>query len=603
MVLLLVALCAIAATPSTTAAAPSAPGELLVRFDPSLAPSERADVRRRAGTPVQRALPLAGLQLVTLPSGAAGDQARTALERSSGVLYAEPNYERSLQATPDDTHFGLLWGLHNTGQTMGGVTGTVDADIDAPEAWDITTGSSATTVAVVDTGIDDSHPDLGSPAWSNPGETGAGRETNGIDDDQNGYVDDSQGWDWVEQDNDPADENGHGTHVAGTVSARGNNGQGVTGVSWQSKLMALRVLDADGEGTVADVVDGYSYAAAQGAPIVNASLGSTGFSFTEYDMLRSLPGTLFVVAAGNDGESNESNPHYPCSYDLANIVCVAASDNRDGLASFSNYGATSVDLAAPGRRILSTWPGGYTLRQRNVDGDAACVGSRGAGSRSPPRRERRQLAQLAAGGRRAATGVRGQDRHRRPVERPWQSRDPLRTGCSCSRTSAGPCAGGRQGPATGRPLRDGVKTDPRGCAPGPAHGHPLFGGLRAACRHVPRKEYRAQVRHRHPPVAKADRRCLRAAGIGTRSGRRPAAQPRRGATPEQQGARPGPARSADPGCRPGREPAQRDTHGTAPLAGLRPRGSRACAAGLRQAACWSSRARTRPWLRPGERST
>ncbi len=380
MALLLAASCAAVVAPAAAADAPPPdPDELLVRFDPALAPSERAAVRRQAGTPVQRALALSGLQLVTLPGGAAAGRARAALESAPGVLYAEPNFKRSLQATPDDPHFSLMWGLHNTGQTVSGTIGTVDADIDAPEAWDITTGSSATTVAIVDTGVEDGHPDLGSQTWRNPGETGAGRETNGIDDDQNGYVDDSQGWDWVAQDSDPDDENGHGTHVAGTVAARGNDGQGVTGVSWRSQLMALRVLDSDGDGTVADVVDGYSYAAASGAPIVNASLGSTGFSFTEYDTLRSLPGTLFVVAAGNDGESNETNPHYPCSYDLANIVCVAASDNRDALASFSNYGATSVDLAAPGRRILSSWPGGYTyangtsMATPHVAGAAALV--------------------------------------------------------------------------------------------------------------------------------------------------------------------------------------------------------------------------------------
>ena len=381
MALLLVALCA-AATPAA-AAAPSAPHELLVRFDPSLAPGERADVRQRAGTPVERGLAVAGLQLVTLPPDAAdADRARTALDGSRGVLYTEPNFTRRLQVTPDDTHFGLLWGLHNTGQVMGGTAGTPDADIDAPEAWELTTGSPVTTVAVVDTGVDESHPDLAPQGWANPGETGAGRETNGIDDDQNGYVDDTQGWDWVAQDSDPDDEHGHGTHVAGTVAARGNDGQGVTGVSWQSRLMALRVLDEDGEGTVADVVDAYSYAAANGAPIVNASLGSSGFSFTEYDMLRSLPGTLFVVAAGNDGESNEVNPHYPCSYALPNVVCVAASNNRDGLAGFSNYGATSVDLAAPGRSTFSTWPGGYTyasgtsMATPHVSGVAALVHSR-----------------------------------------------------------------------------------------------------------------------------------------------------------------------------------------------------------------------------------
>ena len=357
LIALLLALGAGAVTAPPAAGAPAAaPDELLVRFDPALSPGARAEVRRRAGTPVERGLPLPGLQLVRVPQDSSPATAQAALERAPGVLYSEPNFVRSLQATPDDPYYGLLWGLHNTGQSLG----TVDADIDAPEAWDVTTGSAATTVAVIDTGIDSGHPDLAPQAWRNPSETGAGKESNGADDDGNGYVDDSWGWDWVDGDNDPADENGHGTHVAGTIGARGNDGQGVTGVNWRVGLMPLRVLDADGDGTVADVVDGYAYAAARGAPIVNASLGAPGFSYTEYDTLRSLPNTLFVVAAGNDGESNETHPQYPCSYELANIVCVAATTRNDGLASFSNYGATRVDLGAPGRSIVSAWPGGYT---------------------------------------------------------------------------------------------------------------------------------------------------------------------------------------------------------------------------------------------------
>ena len=368
---------AVAAIPSVAHAAPD---ELLVRFDPSLPGSDRAEVRQAAGTPVERGLPLPGLQLLRVPDGDATAE-RAALERAYGVLYAEPNYARSTDATPNDTHFNLMWGMQNTGQTVSGSTGTPDADIDATEAWDTTTGSAATTVAIVDSGVDLGHPDLAPQGWRNPGESGAGKETNGVDDDHNGYVDDFRGWDWVEQDGDPDDENGHGTHVAGTVAARGNNGQGVTGVSWQAQLMPLRALDADGDGTVADVVDAYAYAAAQGAQVVNASLGSTGFSFTEFDMLRNLPNTLFVVAAGNDGASNDTDPHYPCSYNLANIVCVAASTNRDVLASFSNYGATTVDLAAPGRSILSTWPGGYSyasgtsMATPHVAGAAALINS------------------------------------------------------------------------------------------------------------------------------------------------------------------------------------------------------------------------------------
>ena len=231
-----------------------------------------------AGKPARlcsAALPLAGLQLVTLPSGAAADRARTALERSSGVLYTEPNYIRSLQATPDDTHFGLLWGLHNTGQTVGGTTGTADADIDAPEAWDITTGSPATTVAIVDTGIDAGHPDLAPQIWSNPGETGAGQgdERHRRRPERLRRRSRTGGTGWRRM-TTPTTSTDTGPTSRGTVAARGNNGQGVTGVSWQSKLMALRVLDENGEGTVADVVDAYAYAAANGAPIVNASLGS-----------------------------------------------------------------------------------------------------------------------------------------------------------------------------------------------------------------------------------------------------------------------------------------------------------------------------------------
>jgi subtilisin family serine protease len=369
------------ANAAPNAAAAAIPDELLVRFDPSVSASERADIRQAAGTPVERALPVPGAQLVRAPDGDATAE-RAALERSDAVLYAEPNFERSFDVLPNDTHFAVMWGLHNTGQTVGGTPGTPDVDIDAPEAWDVTTGGAATTVAVVDSGVDGDHPDLQSQMWRNPGESGAGRETNGFDDDQNGYVDDYRGWDWVAGDGDPDDANGHGTHVAGTIGARGNNGIGVAGVSWGSKVMPLRALDADGNGTVADVVDAYAYAAAEGAPIVNASLGATGFSFTEYDTLRNLPNTLFVVAAGNDGVSNENQPHYPCSYNLANIVCVAAGTNRDLLATFSNYGATSVDLAAPGRSVASTWAGGgysysngTSMASPHVAGAAALVHS------------------------------------------------------------------------------------------------------------------------------------------------------------------------------------------------------------------------------------
>jgi subtilisin family serine protease len=211
---------------------------------------------------------------------------------------------------------------------------------------------------VVDTGIDASHPDLAPNVWTNPGESGGGRETNGRDDDGNGRIDDVHGWDFVQSDAQPQDGNGHGTHVAGTIAARGNDATGVAGVSWSAALMPLRVLGDDGSGYVSDAVSAYSYAARNGARVVNASLGGDSFSRAERDAIAAAPNTLFVVAAGNDSSNDDVTPAYPCDYDLANVICVAASDRDDTLASFSNYGATNVDLAAPGVDIASAWPGG-----------------------------------------------------------------------------------------------------------------------------------------------------------------------------------------------------------------------------------------------------
>jgi subtilisin family serine protease len=355
------------------------PGELLVRFEPGLDSSTRSRVRGLAGGTLERRLPVAGLELVRLEPGDSVAAARARFEREDSVLYAEPNVYRWADRTPNDPYFDRLWGLHNTGQAVAGTSGTADADIDAPEAWDVTAGAGV-SVAIVDSGLDSAHPDLAPGVWANPDESGGGRESNGIDDDLNGYVDDSRGWDWVDDDADPSDANGHGTHVAGTVGARGDNGVGVAGVTWLGRLMALRVLDEDGGGTVADVIQAYGYAAHEGARVVNASLGSIEFSQAEHDTIKSFPGVLFVAAAGNTSTDNDLVPEYPCGYSLENVLCVAASDQNDGLASFSNYGSASVDLAAPGRRILSTWPGaslafanGTSMATPHVAGVAALV--------------------------------------------------------------------------------------------------------------------------------------------------------------------------------------------------------------------------------------
>ncbi|HYZ92233.1 MAG TPA: S8 family serine peptidase, partial [Actinomycetota bacterium] len=317
------------------------PGELIVRFKSGVGEGARAAALRAEGAALGQKLRLPRTELVRLRAGEAVTKAAADFERRPDVLYAEPNYIYGASATPNDPRFGDLWGLNQAS----------DVDIDAPEAWDVTTGSSNVVVAVADTGIAYDHPDLAPNMWANPGEIPA----NGLDDDANGYVDDVRGRDFSANDSDPRDENSHGTHVAGTIAARGNNGVGVTGVSWNASLMAVRVLDAAGSGTAAGIANGFDYAGDEGARIVNASLGGPAFSQTMKDAIDAHPNTLFVVAAGNENSNNDVSPRYPCSYVSINVICVAATTRTNGRAGFSNYGATSVDLGAPGTEILSTW--------------------------------------------------------------------------------------------------------------------------------------------------------------------------------------------------------------------------------------------------------
>ena len=278
---------------------------------------------------------------VLRPQGSLQDAIET-VEAQPNVLYAEPNYTyRASGTVPDDPYFERLWGMNK---------------IRMPAAWTVTRGSRDVTVAVVDSGIALAHPDLAPNIWINPGETGTGKENNGVDDDSNGYIDDWRGWDWVDGDNRPGDTHGHGSHVAGTIGARGNDGFGIAGVNWNVGLMPLRTLDSTGVGTSAQIAAAFSYAGEMGVDIVNASLGGSGQSTAILEAINSYPETLFVVAAGNDGTNNDVQAQYPCSYPAANLLCVAASDPDDQLATFSNYGAVAVDLAAPGVGIVSSSP-------------------------------------------------------------------------------------------------------------------------------------------------------------------------------------------------------------------------------------------------------
>ncbi len=235
--------------------------------------------------------------------------------------------------------------------------------ISATQAWDVTTGSRSVVVAVIDSGIDLTHPDLVANIWTNPGEIAG----NGIDDDGNGFVDDIHGWNFVTNDANVQDGYGHGTHVAGIIGASGNNGVGVTGINWNVSIMPLRFQDNQGVGYTGDAIKAIQYATMMrrdfgvNVVVINASWGGgTGFSATLETAIRDagMSGITFVAAAGNSGADNDAVPRYPSGYDLPNVIAVAACDSTGAMPGFSNSGATSVDLVAPGTSIYSTLPGG-----------------------------------------------------------------------------------------------------------------------------------------------------------------------------------------------------------------------------------------------------
>ncbi|MGH3032963.1 MAG: S8 family peptidase [Gaiellaceae bacterium] len=343
-------------------AADAVPGELIVGWKVGVSRAERA--RALDGLGVRRTQRLGRIRAALVKVAPDRVQAALAeLRRDRRVRYVEPNYllhAADHPGVPNDPAFHELWGLDNFGQVVAGVPGTPDADVDAEEAWAVTTGSAGVVVGVLDTGIDFGHPDLASAKWVNSGEDCAGCRTNGVDDDGNGYVDDWRGWDFVSNDNNPTDDNGHGTHVAGTIGARGNDGVGVVGVNWDVRLLALKFLNASGSGTTADAVEALQYATAKGVPVTNNSWAGSQFSQALLDALRQADaaGSLFVAAAGNSSANLETTPDYPVAYGVPSILTVAATDSNDVKAWFSSYGMRSVDLAAPGVNVYSSWTDG-----------------------------------------------------------------------------------------------------------------------------------------------------------------------------------------------------------------------------------------------------
>ena len=304
-----------------------------------------------------------GLDVIEDEDGKSADEVVAQYRTLPEVEYAEPNGTITLDhdesgrkhVHANDEMFSQQWGLFNSGE-RGGRAG---ADISAMRAWAVTTGSDQVVVAVIDSGVDYSHPDLANNIWSRPQIIKAYQ-----DDDLTsaGSLDDVHGFNFVDDNDDPMDDNGHGTHCAGIIGAEGGNGLGIAGVNWNVKIMPLRFMDADGTGTTKDAIEAINYVidrkrAGVNVRIISASWGSTAKSRALEDVIRRAfdEGILFVAAAGNSSSNNDQTPHYPSSYNLGNVISVAALDRNDKLTSFSNYGAKSVHVAAPGQEILSTW--------------------------------------------------------------------------------------------------------------------------------------------------------------------------------------------------------------------------------------------------------
>ncbi|MFK7926032.1 MAG: S8 family serine peptidase [Bacteroidia bacterium] len=346
-------------------------GRVVLKYNQSAAESVKEEIHRQIEGKLITSIPQDQVEVWELNDERSFNALQAYASQNDHILYLEPDYIYQMEETPDDPYFEKQWGLSNLGQT-GGSSG---ADIKISSHWNTNTGNKSVITGIIDTGIDWGHEDLVDNIWQNLAEDfdGDGHtiewidgiwqldpgDLNNIDEDNNGYTDDLIGWDFVNDDNNPFDDNGHGTHVAGIVGAKGNNGKGIAGVSWTTQMMALKAFDAKGAGSVLSILPALEYARNMGARLTNNSWGGPAYSQVLYDeiSLSNTAGILCVSAAGNNANNNTATPIYPGSFDLANVICVAATDHKDKLARFSNYSHKSVDLGAPGKDIFSTLPG------------------------------------------------------------------------------------------------------------------------------------------------------------------------------------------------------------------------------------------------------
>jgi thermitase len=358
------------------------PGEYVVRLKPNMMQkmlNNKQMMSRSLGAYIKSAIPSQNIVVVKKPVFETNTSAVKTLAMNPMVDVAEPNYIYKANKLSNDPMFGLLWGLKNIGQKdSSNKVGVAGVDIGAEQAWDITTGSKQMIVAVIDTGVDYQHPDLVDNLWVNEAEK-SGQP--GVDDDNNGVVDDIHGFNAITGTGNADDDQGHGSHCAGTIGAKGDNGIGVAGVNWDVQIMAVKFLSASGSGTLENAIKAIDYATKMGARVMSNSWGGGGFSQTLLDSIKrsNEAGALFIAAAGNENNNNDNRPTYPGSYDVPNMIAVAAIDNQGSRASFSSYGKRTVHLGAPGVNIVSSTGGKYesfsgtSMATPHVSGVAALV--------------------------------------------------------------------------------------------------------------------------------------------------------------------------------------------------------------------------------------
>jgi len=339
------------------AAAHYVPGEVLVKFKPTASAQERTATVTARGHSVFARLNQPGWAHVKIGTGQTVEAALAAYQNDPNVEYVQPNYIYQTTAAPTDTQYGQLWAFKNTGQNVNSIIqggdstyttnnpGTAGDDVNIEPAWDHITDCSSVVVAVVDSGVNYTQEELVGNMWNG------------------GATYPNHGYNYVDGNSDTMDFHGHGTHVAGIIGAAGNNAKGATGVCWKASIMAVRVMDTRGKGTTANIIQGINFAVANGAKVINMSLGGGSFdmAFSNAITYAQTNDVVVVVAAGNGANDNDDvaagSAIYPCNFTQPNVVCVAALDQSYALANFSNYGATSVDVGAPGSNILSTWAG------------------------------------------------------------------------------------------------------------------------------------------------------------------------------------------------------------------------------------------------------